>query len=44
MLRTDYRRAREKFLAAHAKDPSNPYIKNNLELLDESIRMGKAAQ
>ena len=44
MLRTDYRRAREKFLAAHAKDPGNPYIKNNLELLDESIRMGKAAQ
>jgi tetratricopeptide (TPR) repeat protein len=44
MLRTDYRRAREKFLAAQARDPSNPYIKNNLELLDESIRMGKAAQ
>ena len=44
MLRTDYRRAREKFLAAQAKDPTNPYIQNNLELLDESIRMGKAAQ
>jgi tetratricopeptide (TPR) repeat protein len=44
MLRADYRRAREKFLAAQAKDPTNPYIQNNLELLDESIRMGKAAQ
>lgn len=44
MLRADYRRAREKFLAAQAKDPSNPYIQNNLELLDESIRMGKAVQ
>jgi tetratricopeptide (TPR) repeat protein len=44
MLRADYRRAREKFLAAQAKDPSNPYIQNNLELLDESIRMGKGVQ
>jgi Tfp pilus assembly protein PilF len=44
MLRADYRRAREKFLAAQAKDPTNPYIQNNLELLEESVRMGKAVQ
>jgi tetratricopeptide (TPR) repeat protein len=44
MLRADYVRAREKFLAAQAKDPTNPYIRNNLELLEESGRMGKAAQ
>jgi tetratricopeptide (TPR) repeat protein len=44
MLRADYARAREKFLAAQAKDPTNPYIRNNLELLEESARMGKAAQ
>jgi tetratricopeptide (TPR) repeat protein len=44
MLRADYRRAREKYLAAQAKDPRNPYIQNNLELLDEAVRMGKSAQ
>ena len=31
-------------LFVEAKDPTNPYIQNNLELLDESIRMGKAVQ
>ena len=30
--------------AAAAKDPKNPYIKNNLELLDKSFRSGKAVQ
>ena len=30
ILRGDYRRARETLLAAQAKDPDNPYIKNNL--------------
>lgn len=44
MLRADYRRAREKFLEAQAKDPRNPYIQNNLELLDDAIRAGKSAQ
>jgi Flp pilus assembly protein TadD len=44
MLRGDYRRARETLLTAHAHDPSNPYIKNNLELLEVSFRKGKAIQ
>jgi Flp pilus assembly protein TadD len=42
MLRGDYPRARSTLLAAAAKDPKNPYIKNNLELLDKSFRSGKA--
>jgi Flp pilus assembly protein TadD len=42
MLRGDYRRARETLLQAQAQDPANPYIKNNLELLDASFRKGKA--
>jgi Flp pilus assembly protein TadD len=44
MLRGDYRRAHATFLQAQAKDPSNPYIKNNLELLETSYRKGKAVQ
>jgi tetratricopeptide (TPR) repeat protein len=44
MLRGDYRRARETLLEAQSKDPSNPYIKNNLELLETSFRKGKAVQ
>jgi Flp pilus assembly protein TadD len=44
MLRGDYPRARTTLLAAAAKDPKNPYIKNNLELLDKSFRGGKAVQ
>jgi Flp pilus assembly protein TadD len=42
MLRGDYPHARTTLLAAAAKDPKNPYIKNNLELLDKSFRNGKA--
>jgi len=44
MLRGDYAHARETLLAAAAKDPKNPYIRNNLELLDKSFRNGKAVQ
>jgi Flp pilus assembly protein TadD len=44
MLRGDYPRARETLLAAQVKDPSNPYIQNNLELLEKSYRRGKAVQ
>ncbi len=44
MLRGDYRRARETLLQAQATDPRNPYIKNNLELLEASFRKGKAIQ
>jgi len=44
MLRGDYRRARETLLQALAQDPANPYVKNNLELLEASFRKGKAVQ
>jgi Flp pilus assembly protein TadD len=44
MLRGDYRRARETLLQAQAQDPGNPYIRNNLELLEASFRKGKAIQ
>src|SRR5439155_14941999 len=40
MLRGDYLRARETLRIALAKDPSSPYIKNNLELLEKSARTG----
>jgi Flp pilus assembly protein TadD len=42
MLRGDYRRSRETLLAAQARDPKNPYLANNLRLLDESERKAKA--
>jgi tetratricopeptide (TPR) repeat protein len=41
MLRGDYRRARAALLSAKAKSPDNPYIKANLELLNESQRKAK---
>lgn len=44
MLRGDYRRARTVLLQAQAQDPANPYIRNNLELLEASYRKGKAIQ
>ncbi len=44
MLRGDYRRARETLLEAQAQDPGNSYIKNNLELLEASIRKNKVTQ
>jgi Flp pilus assembly protein TadD len=44
MLRGDYRRARETLLQAQAQDPGNPYVRNNLELLEASFRNGKAIQ
>ena len=44
MLRGDYVRARQTLRIALAKDPSSPYIKNNLELLEKSARSGKAIQ
>jgi Flp pilus assembly protein TadD len=42
MLRGDYRRARERLLAAKAIDPANPYVNNNLQLLEQSARKAKA--
>jgi Flp pilus assembly protein TadD len=44
MLRGDYGRARQTLLQAQAQDPGNPYIRNNLELLEASFRKGKAIQ
>jgi Flp pilus assembly protein TadD len=43
MLRGDQRRARETLLEAQARDPGNAYAKNNLELLEASLRK-KAGQ
>ena len=43
LLRGDYRRARIKLAAARDLDPTNPYIQNNLDLLDHDVR-GKAAR
>jgi Flp pilus assembly protein TadD len=44
MLRGERVRAREILLKARAQDPSNPYVKNNLELLEASIHKNKAVQ
>ena len=44
MLRGDYKRAHAALAAAQRKDPANKYVQNNLRLLDESYRKGKAIQ
>jgi Flp pilus assembly protein TadD len=44
MLRGDYARARVTLLQAKAKAPDNPYVQNNLQLLDDSIRKRKGIQ
>lgn len=44
MLRGDYAHARKTLLAAAALDPKDPYVKNNLELLDKRYRNGKAGR
>ena len=44
MLRGDYVRARVTLLQAKAKAPDNPYVLNNLELLEKSARKGKGVQ
>jgi len=44
MLRGDYKRAREKLTQAQSKDPGNRYVQNNLQLLEESYRTGKAIE
>ena len=36
--------ARETLLEAQVQDPDNSYIKNNLELLEASVRKTKAVQ
>jgi hypothetical protein len=44
MLRGDYARARQKLERARARDPRNPYVQANLQLLEQSIRERKAIQ
>ncbi len=44
MLRGDYARAYKKLQEAYAKDPANPYVHANIQLLQESYREGKAIQ
>ena len=38
MLRGDYARARAMFTQALEKDPTNPYIQNNIDILERSMR------
>jgi Flp pilus assembly protein TadD len=44
MLRGDYARARKTLLEARAKDPDNPYVQSNLDLLEKSLRKRKGIQ
>ena len=41
ILRGDLKRARDKLMAAAARDPANPYIQNNIALLEETAQTGK---
>jgi Flp pilus assembly protein TadD len=44
MLRGDYARARQTLRKAQARDPRNPYILNNLNLLAKVARKGKGLE
>jgi Tfp pilus assembly protein PilF len=44
MLRGDYARARKKFEEAQIRDPANPYVQANLQLLEQAYHDGKAVQ
>ncbi len=44
ILRGDYGRAQKTLVEALKKDPANPYVNANLQLLQESAREGKAVQ
>ena len=44
MLRGDYAHAHTILMEARAKDPNNPYIANNINLLAESVRTKKAVR
>lgn len=44
LLRGDLYKARRKFLAAFEREPDNPTVKNNLELLNESEKSIKRAK
>jgi hypothetical protein len=44
MLRGDYARAKKKLEEAQVKDPANPYVQANLQLLEQSYHNGRAVQ
>jgi Flp pilus assembly protein TadD len=44
LLRGNVKAARAKFLAAKRRDPDNPTVDANLELLEASVRLGKDVQ
>jgi Flp pilus assembly protein TadD len=44
MLRGDYHTARTILLSAQQQDPTNPYVKNNLALLEKSARKRKGVE
>ncbi len=44
MLRGDYKRAHATLAVALRKDPTNKYVQNNIRLLEESYRKGKAVE
>src|SRR5579872_1466831 len=44
ILRGDYPRAQKTLAEALRKDPGNPYIQANIQLLEESVREGKSVQ
>jgi Flp pilus assembly protein TadD len=44
MLRGDYKRARAKLATAQRQDPGNKYVQNNIQLLEDSARKGKAIE
>jgi Flp pilus assembly protein TadD len=44
MLRGDYARAHKLLEQAQAKDPTNPYVAVNLQLLNDSVHDRKAVQ
>jgi Flp pilus assembly protein TadD len=44
MLRGDYKRARAKLAEAQHKEPGNKYVLNNIQLLEDSYRKGKAIE
>lgn len=44
MLRGDYAHAHQKLMQAQAEDPTNPYVRANLQLLAQAYRNGKSVQ
>jgi Tfp pilus assembly protein PilF len=44
MLRGDYARAHKLLAQAQAKDPANPYVAANMQLLEDSVHERKAVQ